>query len=476
MGSIGSIRHLLYHIYPQKADGGKIWRRNVEELRKRMPLFNGRRVIGVALGPETDTMETVKAAFAGSNCKFIEKRNSRDMREATTLLALYESVADCVGPEHVTLHGHAKGITSEAWGKGVRRWVDALYETCLDYWPYVRSLLQTHPIAGPFKRQWSNWRVGNFTSKSTWHYSGSWRWFRNNDLFVRNWRYVEPFWCGSESHPSMVFRDDEAANIACSIDVGGQALYTEEFWRHVAGPTLDAWRSAHRHERQEPHLLTCVLVSHRKPIFVREAIASVERQSADEWELIVMDSGPLVDELRQCYRDPRIHVTCTNETETMRETTCCQGWATNECFRRGLVRGDLVCYLPDDDYYHPQAFEKWLAAARANPDQSAWCGQADRAATLPCGKTVKLGRLGNFPVGTLLDCKVDGMQVCHRVAVACTWPEDKRESWHADGMFLRALGERTGIYPINALVGVHRHTPQSTFTRTTAGGLVESKR
>src|SRR5580700_5303992 len=44
----GRIRHLLYHVYPHVGDGGSVWRWNVEQLRRRLSLFNGKRAIGIA--------------------------------------------------------------------------------------------------------------------------------------------------------------------------------------------------------------------------------------------------------------------------------------------------------------------------------------------------------------------------------------------------------------------------------------------
>jgi Glycosyl transferase family 2 len=472
---IGEIRHLLYHLYPHKKDDGAIWRRNIDDLLKRISLFNGKRIMGVATSRETDSLDTVQAAVQGHRIELIRVQNIKEQRETTTLLKLYERVAHFTGPEHVTLHAHGKGISSEAWATGSRTWSQALYELYLDYWPRVELMLQGLPIVGACKRIGSAFKMPRFTSSSKWHYSGAWRWFRNSDLFARNWRTIEPFWCGSETHPSMIFTKEEAGNLAIELPPDGKCLYLQEYWDSTAGPELQKFREENESYRQEPLLLTCIITSHRKPQRVHEAIQSVLRQSCPDWQLIVIDSGDLVEELQRYEADPRVRVIPTNETPELRASVGIQSWAINECYRRGYVYGDLCCYLCDDDRYHPEAFGCFFSAARANPDQSAWCGKADILEMRPDGTSRKTGQLGTHPIGTLLDCKCDGMQVCHRRDVDASWNEDKAEAWHADGMFLRDLADETDIHPLTCTVGEHRHTPESTFTRTAAKGTVSNK-
>ena len=473
--TIGRVRHLCYHIYPARLEGGDCWRRNVAALRERISLFNGRRVIGVAIGPHTDRMDAVERAFAGTGAELLEVRNAPSMRECTTLVKMYEKVSGFVGPEHVTLHGHAKGITSESWATGVRSWVESLYELCLDYWPRVEMMLQTFPIVGPYFREWTDWTVPGFVSNSTWHYSGAWRWFRNADMFSREWRYVEPFWCGSESHPSMVFGEKEAGNLFHKVLPRDRALYLKPYWDQVVTPELQRFRAEHEGYKQKPVQLTCILTSHNKPEYVRQAIRSILDQTYSNWQLLVMDSGVLYPELKDYASDPRITVAKTGESEHTREQVGIQAWAINECFRRGLVHGDLVAYLCDDDIYHPKAFQGFVDASRSQPKANAWCGRASRVEISSEGRRRKIGTLLTYPVGTELDCKVDGIQTCHRASIKCPWPEDKEVSWHADGMFLRGLRNLTEIHPLNLCVGEHRHTPLSTFTRSTPAGLVSCR-
>ena len=204
----GTIRHLLYFVYPAAA-AGPVWRWNLDKLRRRMSLFNGRRVVAVATGAGAETAEAVRERLSGCGVDFLEVPNDPVLKEMAAFPALLESVSGYDQPGHATFYGHAKGVSSEAWSPDVRRWTEAMYTGCLDHWPAVRRLLVDRPLVGAFKRN-SGWRE----SRSEWHYSGSFRWHRNADLYSRDWREIDPFWCGSETHPSLHFRAERRP--ACS--------------------------------------------------------------------------------------------------------------------------------------------------------------------------------------------------------------------------------------------------------------------
>ena len=100
-------------------------------------------------------------------------------------------------------------------------------------------------------------------------------------------------------------------------------------------------------------LVTCICVCHDKPEFAHEAIQSIVDQSYPHWEALIVDSGVLYDsgyyEQFPWRHDPRIHLIRSTETPKLRGAKAMASWCFNECFRTGLVRGDLVMYLCDDD-------------------------------------------------------------------------------------------------------------------------------
>jgi spore maturation protein CgeD len=222
-------------------------------------------------------------------------------------------------------------------------------------------------------------------------------------------------------------------------------------------------------------MLTTILTSHCKPGHCWEAIESVLAQSYSDWQLIVMDSGILYNAnyFNRWGSCGKIHVATTGETEDMRKQWCMQSMAINSCFQRGLVHGDLVTFLSDDDLYEPDAFYQFAETAWHNPLQHAWYGHASLWKQVGSFSYERVGDLRADAIGgadyTDLDCKADGMQVCARRSVldVTLWPVDIEFAGHADGVFLSMLGKRCPIHPLDFHVGSHRHTRDSTFSKST---------
>jgi hypothetical protein len=458
----GRIRHLTYHLYPV----GEAWRWNVAQLLQRLSLFNGRRLVAVATSPATASFADVCAHFAGLDVECIEVPNDGTLREMSSYPLLVEALEGYRGVHDVTWYGHGKGATSEAWAPGARRWTTAMYEALLDHWPAVRRALRSACAVGIYRRR----RAGLPGHSVPWHYSGTFRWARNADLYSRNWRQIAQNWCGSEGHVPTLFAVEETACLHGEFGASGLGLYLEETWRDWAAASHRAWCDDHVADRETPLLTTVILTAHAQPELVHEAIASVRAQTSDSWQLLVVDSGPLAaaGAYARYAADARISVMVTGETPEQQRSLGMQAWAINEAWRRGRVRGDLVCHLSDDDLLDPEWVASAIGAAQARPDQSAWYGWAERQALDLDGSVRGMGSLelkGICCPGRSLDCKADGMQFVHRRAVRTAWSTDRSVAWHADGQWIDALARTTPIYPLDARVGIHRHTPRSTYTR-----------
>lgn len=153
-------------------------------------------------------------------------------------------------------------------------------------------------------------------------------------------------------------------------------------------------------------MFSIIVLSHNKPGLVGEAIDSMVRQSYPNWEAIVIDSGVLLDAghfaTLPCAGDSKISFVRSNETPELRVTTGIAPWCFNEAFRRGLVHGDLVMYLCDDDILYPNAFQTFVDYSHEHPDALAmyasedfwWIdshgregGHGERRALVPAGKS-----------------------------------------------------------------------------------------
>lgn len=266
---VGTIRHLLYHIYP--VSNGH-WRWNVEQLCGRLKAFNGHRIVAIAVDPPTgrlpdptgpnspdrgrhipgcDSVEEVKAEFArrwsGEPITFMEFENDPSLREVKTFIPMLEQVLTD-DPNHITLYAQAKGTTRHN-GHIARRWTEALYEIMMDHFPLAEEMLKTHPVVGCFKKLGAGWSPEQ--SHSDWHYSGSWFWVKNAELSKKAYWKIDQFWSGIEPYPSQQFKADEAGCMFHTERVPEMNLYSPKYWKRRVTPEFAIWREENAKYRTE---------------------------------------------------------------------------------------------------------------------------------------------------------------------------------------------------------------------------------
>ncbi len=229
--------------------------------------------------------------------------------------------------------------------------------------------------------------------------------------------------------------------------------------------------------------VTIILTSHMKPTLA-DAIASVEAQTRQDFELVVMDSGawvgkddPVSLQMAAVFEgllptDIDLSVHFTGEPHDLRERSCPVSWATNEAIRRGLVRGAYVCTFYDDDLYYPEFVERMAGFLDEHPEEQAVLCAQDRLSLLRDGSTTSNGRIA--PAGRLgpgqFDCRVDGAQVMFRRelldAMGDPWMDESTATCgHSDGLFLERLASLAGSIPaIPDVLLAHRNTPYSTYS------------
>jgi len=458
----GQVRHLTYFIYP----AGPLWRWNVGELVKRLSLFNGLRVVAVAGDGGSASIDDVAECFDGQDVQLRPYVNDAGRKEMVAHMDLVAAVERYQGEGDATWYGHGKGSGSHVYGEGVQRWAREMYAGTLDYWPAVRRALVDHAAVGVFRRILSPAPAAHVP----WHFSGSFRWLRNKDLFSRDWRAVDPGFYGSETYPGRHFATQECCCLYGEFAYGGVGLYLLDTWLSWAQAAADDWRTAHAADLETPMLVTIILTAHAQPDRVHEAIASVQAQLSDSWQLIVMYTGRIdaADLVGRYRTDARIHLEPTGEDERGSTDRGGQAWAINEAFRRQLVRGDLVACLSDDDVLNPGAVAAMIATARARPTQMAWYGIADRVRLHESGQVEALQQLGDAGTGgpdNEIRGRVDGLQAWVRREAWKPWPEEKELAPLADGWWLHRLGWGGGVFFVPVMIGTHRHTPHSVFTR-----------
>lgn len=222
-------RHLLYHIWPRT---GSSWRDHMAGMERRLPLFNGLKIVSVATGDDTDDVDIPWAD------KIIRKPNVPRLGEVVTFVDKLSEVAD-MGDDEAAFYCHAKGVRHAANNEvTVHLWSDIMLEVLLDHWEYAGGLLASHPIVGAFKKLGAQMAP----SKAIWHYTGTFYWLRN-DIFSRNWKHVDQKYWGSESWPGIQFSEQEGG---CAFLSGSPAimnLYDMHYMLNNVMPRLELFRS-----------------------------------------------------------------------------------------------------------------------------------------------------------------------------------------------------------------------------------------
>lgn len=210
----GWTRHMLYFCYPLQ---GGSWRHSLDQLKRRLDLFNGERWIAIATptkrpGHVCDDAKTVIDYFGATNANYVVLNHpARKLGEVLAFTTLWEQVQKHRGPRDVTFYAHTKGVTKPVHPTiSVHRWGDVMYAANLDHWPDVAKLLESHCTVGAFKK--TGWFRGD-TRFIKWHYHGTFFWARNADVFKRDWRTVRQRYGGTEMWPGTMFADDESACI-----------------------------------------------------------------------------------------------------------------------------------------------------------------------------------------------------------------------------------------------------------------------
>ena len=227
-------RNMLFHIWPVR---GNTWRWNVEELKRRMDLFNGRRIVGIVCDERSESADAVQDALAGHGCEFIVGPN--DARgEVATFAKMLERVASCDADE-LTFYAHAKGVKYEpVLPPPVRRWAEVQYAVTLDDWQGLRRQLQQFAMTGIFRR---HGRFHNHQNVGDWHYSGTFFWLRHAQVFQRRWAEVPQFYGGVEAWPGVQFRSTETGCML--LDNLRDLPYQERFWRQRGNPAFHQWQT-----------------------------------------------------------------------------------------------------------------------------------------------------------------------------------------------------------------------------------------
>lgn len=227
-------RHLTFHVWPTLRSD--CWEWNLRQLATRWRLFNGKKVIGIAVDKQTATADAVLQFAEALGMRFdavIEVNNNPRLREVTTFVPMLRAVGmPCTDPAAVVFSAHAKGAQYEN-GSYTRQWTELMFASCLDYWPLVEQHLRHAMFTGSFRE------FGLLGRWHDWAYSGTFYWWRPAAVSLRDWSNVDQWFAGTESWPGKICSPRETR---CLFLNDNRRLYDSGYLQDVVLPEWEKWQ------------------------------------------------------------------------------------------------------------------------------------------------------------------------------------------------------------------------------------------
>lgn len=220
--------------------------------------------------------------------------------------------------------------------------------------------------------------------------------------------------------------------------------------------------------------VTCILSSYNRPTFIRQALRSVERQTHRDYELLLMDeSDPEIFDVRKArdeFHFPSLRIHVSRPTPQERHETNRLAIGINQALE--VATGDLIVYLPDDDYFFQDWFEQGVRFFESHP----WALQAfgslhyttTRDMELPKASPVRFyDRTIVEPFGVL----DHGMVMHRRRTPPLFWPTGPETRKEPDGHFFRELVKEGPFHPIMGAGAVVKRIHEKNFQSSIVGSL-----
>lgn len=211
--------NMLYHVCPIASNN--VWRLNIQQMRRRLYVFTGRKIVAVARDDGLLPVEDVRREFNDDSIQYITVPNDRELREVASFLPLLEMV-ESTNPVEATFYAHTKGNSTKDDALGAEMWRNAMYHHLLDHANVCLDLLLSHPCVGTHKMAWEPGTYGPFPGGENrpslwgceWMFAGTFFWFRNSDVFGRpDWQNVPQDRYGAEAWLGKMFEMKQGATV-----------------------------------------------------------------------------------------------------------------------------------------------------------------------------------------------------------------------------------------------------------------------
>jgi hypothetical protein len=229
--------NLIYHVYPNTAND--VWLRNVRQLRRRMGIFNGRKIVAVATGPGLADLDQVRQAIDWPEVEYLAVPNDPEIGEVASFSKLLAAVRT-KDPCEASFYGHTKGSANGRHDpRAIETWRNAMYATLLDAPDQVKDALRRFACVGCLKKVHPNTcAFPSMVPWAHWHFCGTYFWFRHDRVFGdARWSCVPYDYWGAEMWLGGFLDAAEACSLyqpRPETDIGWTA-YESKFWGRETG-------------------------------------------------------------------------------------------------------------------------------------------------------------------------------------------------------------------------------------------------
>ncbi len=206
------IRNLFYQICPIAHNDE--WKFNIECLKKKIHIFNGRLIFIIKTGSLMVAKDEVLDYLeAPENSIIIYMENDPNLAEANGFfkgLDLLKSLDE----NEITFYAHTKGVSPNYLEEDrsiIREWSSFMYEFNLNDVETVDRILKQYDCYGTLKLRGAHKHL-----PVPWHYSGSFYWFRHDKVFgsPKYDTLLPKSYFSSEAFLGFLIKDEDAFCIA----------------------------------------------------------------------------------------------------------------------------------------------------------------------------------------------------------------------------------------------------------------------
>jgi hypothetical protein len=220
-------RNLIYYCYFENGEINEFTQLNLKLLNRYCNLFNGQKIIKIALDDLTKDYSNLVDMFQGFDVEVLQ--NNKENRESEYFI---ESIKEIKDTNSITFFAHNKGGSNRPESDVIKLWLFSMYFFNLEptYLLTIQDQLSNDKIFSG---------IMQITTPcppwvpSDWHYSGTFFWFNTEKLLsIENWDVMEKNRFAVESYPGNKVKQDKSHVTICSANFNFNT-YSPVMWKQI---------------------------------------------------------------------------------------------------------------------------------------------------------------------------------------------------------------------------------------------------